>query len=39
MMNKKEEDVQKLAQNIQEMQAAMQKAAVEAAKAVAQQAA
>ena len=39
MITKKEEQSQKLALNIQEMQSAMQKAAVEAAKAVAQQAA
>ena len=37
-MNKKEEDQQQLAVKIQEMQSAMQKAAVEAAKAAAQQA-
>lgn len=39
MINKKEEQGQKLAVSIQGMQSAMQKAAVEAAKAVAQQAA
>ena len=39
MMNTKEEQTQKLAVQIQEMQSAMQKAAVEAAKAAVQQAA
>ena len=39
MMNTKEEQTQKLAVQIQEMQSAMQKAAVEAAKSAAQQAA
>ena len=39
MMNTKEEQTQKLAVQIQEMQSAMQKAAFEAAKAAAQQAA
>ena len=39
MMDTKEEQTQKLAVQIQEMQSAMQKAAVEAAKAAAQQAA